>query len=281
MLLEAAILQNIELRIKTSVDNTAQQIKDIEDFIKQGVDMLIVSPNEAAPLTSVIKSAYKKGIPVVLMDRKILSDDYTAYIGADNEKIGEDVGEYVARMLSSGGNVVEIMGLKGSTPAQERHSGFLKAIRLNPQIKIIESTDGKWLKDTAYKRMQNILQKEQNIDVVFAQNDRMALGAYNAAQQINKENRIKFIGVDALPGEGNGIDLVQQGILSASFIYPTDGDKIIILASKILNKNAFEKNNTLYTSVVNIFNARILDLQTAPFRVLCKCLSPPNNYFFH
>jgi signal transduction histidine kinase/DNA-binding response OmpR family regulator/ABC-type xylose transport system substrate-binding protein len=262
MLQEAAIRRNIKIIIKTSVDNTAQQIKDIENLIKQGVDMLIVSPNEAEPLTPIIKNAYNRDIPILLIDRKILSDDYTAYIGADNEKIGEDVGEYVARMLQNGGNVVEIMGLEGSTPAQERHRGFVKAIKNNSQIKIIESVDGLWLKDTAYKRMLQILQKERNISLVFAQNDRMALGAYNAAQEMNRDNKIKFIGIDALSGEGGGIEMVLQGILSASFIYPTAGDKIITLAEQILSKDSFEKNNILSTSVVDRLNARILDLQT-------------------
>jgi signal transduction histidine kinase/DNA-binding response OmpR family regulator/ABC-type xylose transport system substrate-binding protein len=258
----ASILQNMEIRIKTSVDNTEQQKKDIEDFIKQKVDMLIVSPNEAAPLTSIIKNAFLKGIPVVLIDRKIITDHYTAYIGADNEKIGENVGEYVARILRGAGNVVEIMGLKGSTPAQERHKGFVKVLKNYPNIKILETVEGDWLKNTAQQQMQNVLKRNSKIDLLFAQNDRMADGAYQAASQVNRENGIKFIGIDALPGAGNGIDMVLQRHLSATFAYPTGGDKIIALAQSILQKDSFARNNILETFVVNTLNAHILDLQT-------------------
>jgi ABC-type sugar transport system substrate-binding protein len=267
---EALFHKGVTLDIKTVNDDTEKQIADIQGFIDRRVDLIVVSPNQAEPVTPIVEKAYNAGIPVVLVDRKIASDKYTAFIGADNVQIGSEVGNYVAKLLNERGNIVEIRGLKGSSSDAERHEGFLSVINRYSNIHILTSADGAWLKNVAEREMSKILaETPDSIDLVFAHNDRMAMGAYNAAKRVGANNdsplrhsSLQFIGIDALPGAGNGIEQVIDGKLKASFIYPTSGDKIIQLAIDILQSKPYTKQNTLYTNIVDETNARVLKLQT-------------------
>lgn len=261
MLREALFYDGLEIEILSAKDNDLKQISDIQYFIEKKVDLLIVAPNKAAAITPAVEMAYEKGIPVIMVDRKIQSDKYTAFIGADNYKIGRDAGNYVQNMMSFSGKVLEIRGLEGSTPALERHKGFMDAIKDANQIEVIGSVDGKWLQKSATEVMDSILSITKEIDVVFAQNDRMAMGAYMAAQKHHCESKMRFVGVDALPGKDYGLDLVMRDILDASFIYPTDGDKVIRLAMNILGGNPYSKDNELSSALVDNKNARILQIQ--------------------
>lgn len=256
---EALFYDGVEVEIRTAKDNNRNQISDIDYFIDQKVDLLIVAPNEAATITPAVEKAYKKGIPVVVVDRKILSDKYTAFVGANNYEIGHEVGSYIANRLNKRGKVLEITGLEGSTPAMERHKGMMDALSSVSGIEVIGSADGAWLQSVAAEKMDSVLQVRQDIDLVFAQNDRMAIGAYLSAKQ-NKE--IAFVGVDALPGKDYGLDQVMKGVLDASFIYPTGGDKVMQVAMNILEKKPFERENILSTALVDKTNARVMQLQT-------------------
>ena len=190
MLREAMLYDNISLDILTAGGNNAQQIEDIHYFIESGVDLLIVSPNEAVAITPVVEEAYNSGIPVIVVDRNVLTDCYTAFVGANNYQIGQAVGGYVRGMLPHGGKVVEITGLMGSTPAIERHQGFLNVVRESKGIEVLCSEDAMWIEDKAYSQMLSILSKHNDIDVVFAHNDIMAYGAYRAAKSVgNSINR--------------------------------------------------------------------------------------------
>ena len=259
---EASFSGNIDLRIKTAYDNNQRQIRDIEEFIADGVDLLIVAPNEAAPLTPVIEKAMDEGIPVVLIDRKITSNKYTAFVGADNFQIGKEVGVYASQLLNGKGNIVEIRGLKGSTPDLDRHNGFVNSLSNFPEIKIVYESDGAWLRSEANKRMSEALNKVQSIDLVFAHNDEMAIGVYEAFNVVNNIKKPIILGIDALPGTDGGIERVLNGSIDATFIYPTGGEKVIQTALQILNKEPFTRENMLYTAVVDKINARVLKLQT-------------------
>ncbi|MGC9152026.1 MAG: substrate-binding domain-containing protein [Microbacter sp.] len=262
MLREASFYPNVRIEIKTAYDNNNKQISDIQDFINEKVDALIVSPNEAKPITPIVEKAYKAGIPVIMVDRKIASDQYTAFVGANNFLIGKDVGNYAINLLKGKGNIVEIKGLQGSTPATERHNGFMSAIAKYPNIHIIFSSDGKWLRAPAKQEMQSALQLHSRINLVFAHNDEMAMGAYQAALEAHRNKGITFLGIDALAGVGGGIEQVLNGALTATFIYPTGGEKAIQTAVAILNHQPFQRENTLYTAAVDKSNARIIQLQT-------------------
>lgn len=262
MLREASFVGNIELKIKTAYDNNQRQIRDIEWFIAENVDLLIVAPNEASPLTPVVEKAMDRGIPVVLVDRKIASNKYSAFVGADNFQIGKDVGMYVAKILSGIGNVAEIRGLKGSTPDAERHSGFIHSISQYPEIKVVYEGDGAWLRSEANKKMSEALTQLTNIDLVFAHNDEMAVGASEAIGSNKNPKRPIIIGIDALPGVNGGIERVLDGVIDATFIYPTGGEKAIQTALQILHNQNYTHDNILYTAVVDKTNARVLKLQT-------------------
>ena len=259
---EALFYDGVEVEFRTAKDNNQYQINDINYFIDKKVDLLIVAPNEAAAITPSVEKAIKRGIPVVVVDRKTLSDNYTAFVGADNYKIGNDVGHYIVSRLNGKGNIFEVTGLEGSTPAMERHKGLMDALAEAPGIKRIGRVDGGWLQSQANEKTDSVLRACKEIDLLFAQNDRMAIGAYLAARQQGREKEILFVGVDALPGKDYGLEQVMNGVLDASFIYPTGGDKVMQVAMDILEKRAFEKENILSTALVDKTNARVMQLQT-------------------
>ena len=265
---EALFYPNLKIEIKTVKDNSKEQIEDIEEFISEGVDLLIVSPNEAKAITPVVEKAYDGGIPVVLVDRKIASDKYTAFVGGDNYLMGEQVGTYIANRLNGKGRIVELTGLKGSTPALERHKGMNDVLKNFPSIEIIATADAAWLKANAENKFDSILSIYKDIDLVFAQNDPMAAGAYEAARKKGREKEMLFVGVDALAGEKLGVELVTDSIIDATFIYPTGGDKAIQVAMDILEKKKYERENLLSSALVNAGNARIMQMQTSHIKTL-------------
>ena len=257
---EVALYQaDAQVLIRSVKDDTPKQIADIEWFIEQKVDVLVVSPNESEACTPVIEKAYQQGIPVILVDRKIATESYTAYVGANNYQIGKEAGLYAIGVLKGKGNIAEVRGTKGSTSDAERHKGFVDALAKAPEIQIVAEVWGNYLLDEAKKQLQLVFQQHPNIDLVFAMNDPMAAGARQAAIQFN--GKLPFIvGVDALID--GGIKNIENNVQDASFIYPTGGEKVIDLAMKILHNQPFQRENILNTTVVDKSNVRILQLQT-------------------
>lgn len=262
ILREAMFYDGVSVEIRSAGDDNRKQAEDVHYFIDKGVDLLIISANEAAPMTPIVEEAYQKGIPVVLVDRKILSDKYTAYIGADNYEIGRAVGNYIASSLKGKGNVVELTGLGGSTPAMERHQGFMAAISNFPDVKLIDKADAAWERGPAEVAMDSMLRRHPKIDAVYAHNDRIAPGAYQAAKKVGRDKEMMFVGIDALPGKGNGLELVLDSVLDATFIYPTNGDKVLQLAMNILEKKPYPRETVMNTAVVDRTNAHVMQLQT-------------------
>ena len=259
---EALFYPGVRIEIKTARDDNERQVQDIESFIRQKVDALVVSPNEADAVTPVIEKAYDAGIPVILVDRKIHSDKYTAYVGADNYEIGKRAGTYIVNRLHGKGNVVEITGLKGSTSAVERHRGFVDALASSPDVKVVASADAGFFQDMAENVLDTILTGCKEIDLVFAQNDRMAIGAYRSALKRGREKDMLFVGIDAVSGEGYGVESVAKGELDATFIYPTSGDKVMQVVMSILKGKPYERDTKLQTALVDKSNARVMKMQT-------------------
>lgn len=259
---EVLFYPGTQLEIRTAKDNNLHQIEDIKYFIHKKVDLLIVAPNEADAITPVIEQAFDAGIPVVLVDRKIRSNKYTAYVGANNYEIGKQVGNYIINRLHGKGNIIEITGLHGSTPAVERHKGMMESLKNAPEIKIIASADAGWFKDKAENLLDSILAHHTDIDLVFAQNDRMAIGAFQAAAAQGREKDILFVGIDAVAGKGFGIESVAGGEMDATFIYPTGGDNVVQTAMAILQGKPYDKEINLSTALVDKSNARIMQMQT-------------------
>lgn len=263
ILREAMFYDGVSVEIRSAHDDNKRQIEDIRYFIDKKVDLLIVAPNEAAPITPVVEEAFDKGIPVIMVDRKILSDKYTAFMGADNYEIGREVGNYLAAKLGGKGNIVELTGLSGSTPAMERHQGFMSAISHYPDIHLLAKADAAWEREPGRIIMDSLLKIYPKIDAVYSHNDRIAPGAFEAAQKQGREKGIVFVGIDALPGKGNGVELVLDHVLDATFIYPTNGDKVLEMAMNILEKKPFPRETTLETAIVDSINAPVMKLQTA------------------
>ena len=251
---------NITLKFASANDNDRLQAKQISQFVKDGVDLLIVSPNQIHTISSVIDEAYDRGIPVILFDRKTDSKKYTAFIGADNYEAGHEMGAFIARQLKGKGNVVEICGLEGSSPAIERNRGFMDAVSGFPGIRVVGRRYADWLKDRGAAAMDSILAGGQHVDYVFAQNDRMAIGALQAAERHGIRG-MRIAGIDALPVPGGGMENVRDGRMEASYIYPTRGDLVMQLAVNILGKKPYRRDNYLKGALVTRDNANVLLMQ--------------------
>jgi ribose transport system substrate-binding protein len=240
----------LQLVFKDAQNDTLRQRDQIEEFIDAEVDLLIVSPKEAAPLTPPVSAAYHSGIPVIVLDRKVLGNDFTQFIGADNRKIGKAAGAWAAQKLASlprakaRGNalMVELTGLMTSTPAQDRLAGFHEAIQGQP-VDIIFSADTQWLEPNARTEMESALAVNPQIDLVYAHNDPAAHGAFLAAKAAGREKDIVFVSIDGLPQEGQVY--VRQGLLTACFEYPTGGREAVDNALKILNGGSVPRTLTL------------------------------------
>ena len=253
---------NVELSFASADDSDEKQIEQIHQFMKDGMDLLIVAPNQIATVSPAIDEVFDKGIPVIVFDRKTNSEKFTAFIGADNFEMGRLMGEYIATRLKGKGRVLEIMGLKGSSPAIERHNGFLNAISSYPDIVLVASLQGDWTEESAMKAIKAYHGDLSNIDFVFGQNDRMAVGASKVLSKLPASRHTKYCGIDGLPGEGNGLASVRDSILEASYIYPTHGDEVLQLAMDILEGKSYQKDNRLMASLVTKDNAKVLLLQS-------------------
>ena len=256
--LEHFIKQYPDLKLLPITDaqqDSGKQVAHVQNFIQQKVDVLIVSPNEAAPLTAAVQQACDAKIPVVVLDRTVNTDCYSSFIGGDNVAAGKKAGELAVQLLPSGGNVVELQGILSNQPQIDRDKGFREAIAANPKIKIIQQREAKWLKEEATTVMDQWLAQNLKIDLVYAENDPMALGAYLAAAGRGKEKDMKFIGTDGLAIPDGGIRAVQQGQLAGTFIYPTGAEEAAKAANALVHGETVEKDQTLDIEGVTPDNA--------------------------
>ncbi|NEX17284.1 MAG: hypothetical protein C1943_11770 [Halochromatium sp.] len=247
---EAALHPEIDLLVRDGEDRVDKQITDVAELIAAQVDALLISPKVSGPLTPIVSQAFNQGIPVFVLDRDLENDRYTQFIGGDNLEIGRAAGRYAVDLLGGPGQargiLVEIRGGMGATPARQRHRGFQDMIAVEPGIQVVEPPrDGDWKQDLGYEIMVDALAKYPQIDLVYAHNDPMAYGAYLAARDAGREQDMDFIGIDGLPEEGK--QWVDEGILSATFLYQTPGAEAIRQALRFLRGEAVEKRLILPT----------------------------------
>lgn len=258
----ALYYNNMDLDIASANDDVRLQTDQINRFVDKGVDLLIVAPGQVS-ISPAIDRAYEKGIPVIIFDRRTRSNKYTAYIGADNREIGASMGEYLAGALPKGGRVVELCGLSSSSPAIERAEGFDSVVAVRPSIDIVAKLHADWTEQGGFRAMDSLLRSPHpDFDCLFAHNDRMAMGARRAAQEHGLDLQcIRFCGIDAMPQKGAGLELVKDGTLFASYIYPTRGDEVMRLAMNILEGKSYQRENRLSSALVTRDNARVLLMQ--------------------
>lgn len=244
---------DVKVCIINADNNTDRQRQQIDSLINAGVDLLVISPNEYKPLSPCVERAKKRGIPVILFERKTSSNDYTAYIGGDNMEAGRAIGIYAVHLcrdsihISRRSVVLEITGQLVMSPDRERYQGFSNVMRQHPELDF-QHIKTNWSFEDSYAATKKWLQAGKPLDVVFCQSDLASLGAYKAAKELGKEKSIYFLGVDGLPGEG--IDAVEQGKLAASYIYPTHGEEIIALALRILEHKPYKRTNIIKSMVI-------------------------------
>lgn len=258
---ELSFTPEIDFIVKDAGGQSAKQISQIQELIDLKVDLLIVSPNAAQPITPIIEKAFQQRIPIVVVDRRTASDQYTVYVGADNVEVGRTAGIYANTLLKSTGTIIEIGESPGSSADIDRHRGFVEAISKHPGLRLVARLEGDWDKRSFAVSLTNLIKAQPTIDLIFAQNDRTALKAHAVCQQLGLTNRVKIIGVDGLPGKNEGIDLVDRGILSATVLYPTGGKEAIRAAIAILNKQPFRRENRLPITLIDSSNVRIMKLQ--------------------
>lgn len=258
----AATYYDVALQIKSANDDVRLQTEQIDRFVEQGVDLLVVAPGQVS-ISPAIDKAYEKGIPVIIFDRRTRSNKYTAYIGADNHDIGASMAEFMANANTAGTKVVELCGLSSSSPAIERSEGFDSVAALRPNIDIVKKVYADWTEEGAYRVMDSLLSTPYPaFNCLFAHNDRMAMGARRAVVKHGIDpSAIKFCGIDAMPQKDGGMQLVAEGKLFASSIYPTRGDEVMRLAMKILTHKPYDRENRLSSALVTEANARVLLMQ--------------------
>lgn len=245
----------------TSADNNGlQQARQIDSLVEAQVDLLVVAPSDVKTVAPAVERAYHAGIPVILYDRMIESTHFTSYIGTNNIEIGKEVANFLGHKLQGKGTIVEITGERGSTPVSDRHKGFLQGMKDFPHIRVV-TLYGDWNLAGAQKLMHQYLDSEQPVDAVFGHNDAEAYGAQLAAKEKGKEKQMLFVGIDGLPGENQGVDLVNRGVLTASYIYPTKGEYIVPLAMNILQGKPFKRMNFFQSTLVTAENAKLIDMQ--------------------
>lgn len=260
MQMELLFHPEMKLEVLSADDDSRKQSADIDYFISKKIDLLIVSPNEANGVTDAVSRAYDAGIPVIVADRRVNGDKYTAFIGGDNVQVGVLMAKEVEKLLPEGGKVVEVLGRHGSTPAILRHQGFRSVIDNNNSIKVVHEVHGLWHEEISEHCMDSVFALDKDIDVVVAQNDLMAMGAYNAAAKLGIAERIKFVGVDALGGKGNGVEAISDGKLDASVSYATVGDLLVYRASQILEGKNFPKDTLIKSVVIDKATADVMML---------------------
>jgi len=261
MKIEASLRPEVDLYISDANNNIEKQIEDIEKFISNKVDVIIVSPIQSKPLTAVVEKSIKAGIPVLVVDRKIDGENYTAYLGADNIEIGRIAARYIISHSKGSGRIIEITGANGSSPAYERSLGFDQIINENKRFKVINTIHGNWEGESVKTSLKAVLLQNSDIEYIFAHNDRMALSAWETAKTLGLEKKIKFLGVDGLNTVNGGIELVKGSVLDGTILYPTGGNEALKLAMKIYNKESISKNNILNTIVIDNNNAEIIENQ--------------------
>ncbi len=259
---ELAFHPGAELIYKNAGDNSNLQVAQIGELSQLGIDILLVSPNESLPLTAAVENIFNKGIPVIVIDRKIASDKFTCYVGTDNFSIGKMAGDYIMNTFPGNISVIEIAGLKGSTPTSERSRGFYESISGESRVRVKARIEGAWLRKGAKEALLNIKDTLAANDIIFAQNDPMVMGAYDVYKSLGFEKTATFIGVDGLPGPNGGIELVSDKILQATLLNPTGGEEAIQTAFKILQNEPYDREIILSTVVIDSSNVRILKLQT-------------------
>ena len=252
--------KNVDVVFASADNNGQRQARQIDSLVKAKVDLLVVAPSDVKTVAPAIERAYRAGIPVILYDRMIESTHYTAYIGTDNVAIGREVADYLAHQLQGRGTVVEITGERGSTPVADRHRGFMQGMKAFPQIQVV-TLEGDWNLAGAKKLMRQYMDAGKPVDAVFGHNDAEAWGAQQAAKEKNSEKQMLFVGIDGLPGENQGVDLVAKGVMTASYIYPTKGEAIVPLAMNILQGKPYKRMNYFQSALVTAENAKLIDMQ--------------------
>ncbi len=259
----AYLQDGVELRFAAAYDSDERQIQQIDSLVASGINLLIVAPNQVATISPAIDRAFDQGIPVIVFERKTNSRKYTAFMSADNYEMGQVMGRYIVSRLKGHGHVLEIKGLAGSSPAIERHNGFVDALKNAPGIQVVGSVQGDWTKPRAHLAVRQWLAAHPDtpVDLVFGMNDRSATGARTAFLETNRALPL-FCGIDGLPGEHGGIRQVRDSILDASYIYPTHGDKVLQLAIDILEGKPYQKETHLQAALVTRDNASSLLMQS-------------------
>lgn len=269
MLRSAIFHPGTTFKFRNALDDPQQQRQDVEDLINEGVDLLVIAPIDTIEGREIVSYAYSKGLPVIVADRRIGGNEYTAFVGGDNYEVGVNAASYLAQQLPEGGKIMEITGKLGSNPVAERHQGFVDELSKHPKLQLVKIEDGYWLRDSAKVRMDQTLRSIPDIRAVFAHNDYMAMGASEMSRWVRSFRRRDslyvpdweplFVGVDAVYGEDHGLEWVTHGDLSASVLYPTGGDVIVETAVHILKGEPYERNNILPTFVVDPRQAELLN----------------------
>jgi signal transduction histidine kinase/DNA-binding response OmpR family regulator len=259
---ELSFYPNVEFRLKDAHDNSTVQQQQLHEFLQEKLDLLIVSANEAEPITPLVEEAFNRGTPVIILDRRTTSKLYTAYVGGNNQEVGQAAGRYIGSLLGGRGALLEVLGAAGSSPARDRHEGLMQALTAFPGVRVVGKVQGNWQRPSVLSALPAALKEHPEVRLIFAHNDRMALGAYQVCKQLGLARQVRVVGVDGLAGPQGGLQLVQDGIIAATMLYSPGGEEAIRTAMKILQHEPYAKENLLSTMVIDSTNVLTMKMQT-------------------
>ncbi|MDO1444975.1 substrate-binding domain-containing protein [Rhodocytophaga aerolata] len=258
---ELAFHSNVELLYRDAKYDNQKQIEQIRELANSDIDLLIVSPNEDQPITPVVEEVYRMGIPVVVVDRRISSPLYSAFVGGNNGEVGKLAGQYIQMLLKGKGKVIEITGSPKSSPAMDRHQAFMDQVASSPDIKVV-TINGEWEKQYARPALLQIIDQHRDVDLIFGHNDRMTVSAYEVCKEKGLLGKVKFVGIDGLAGKTGGLQMVSDSIFKATILYSPGGEEAIRTAMKILKKDSYDKETILQTAVIDSSNVHMMKQQT-------------------
>jgi signal transduction histidine kinase/DNA-binding response OmpR family regulator len=250
---ELSFHPEVQLRMLDAKDNSQRQSQQIRELLRGGIDLLIVSPYEPGPVTPAVEAAYETGIPVLLLDRRITSQQFTAYVGGDNEEVGRTAARYAAHLLHEHGSVIELTGARKSSATAGRHQGFAQGIGAYPGMSVAAEVTGNWNITTLKAPLKAALLAHPEATLIFAHNDNMGKAAAEVLQQLGLTRKVGIIGVDGL-----ALDLVARGVFKASLLYSPAGEDAIRVALRILNHQPFKREHKLSTVVIDSTNVGMM-----------------------
>lgn len=249
----AAEEQGIEVLVSDAQDDAQSQADDLQNFVTQGVDAIVVNPVDSAAIVSAIEQANDADITVITVDRAAEGGDITSHIASDNVQGGQMAGEYLFEQIGGSGDVAQLQGVPGTSAARDRGEGFAQALEAASGVNVVAEQAANFDRAEGFTVTQNILQGNRDLSGIFAQNDEMALGAIEAASEAGRLGDLVIVGFDAVP---DALAAIEAGDMAGTIAQQPDllGSLGIETAAAAINGEDVEAEQAVEVKLVTADN---------------------------